>query len=234
MGTMKERSEHILEVAVAEFIASGHPITSESLFEEFEFGIKPAMIRWELNALADGGFLYQRHPSGGRFPTDKAYRFFVEHLMERDLEDMRAARDLAEEYARRGIKRLVNELSDFLGLLGVGYDVRGREVHESGLHVLLQSIEADRKEDFVKIADDVELLPERIERYRTRNSTHSEEPRVFIGASPLTKSEHLSVIISSLDGENGPCMLLAVGPKRMDYQKSIRLMRSLAKCFQNS
>ncbi|MEK7465340.1 MAG: hypothetical protein AAB631_01025 [Patescibacteria group bacterium] len=81
---MKERTEYILETAVEDFIHTGFPVTSEILYENHVFGIKPAMIRLELSALSDDGFLFQRHPSGGRFPTNKAYQFFVERLLGRE------------------------------------------------------------------------------------------------------------------------------------------------------
>ncbi len=230
---MKNRSEHILEAAVSEFISSGRPITSELLFDRFEFGIKPAMIRWELNALSDDGFLFQRHPSGGRFPTNKAYRFFVERLMEDELEDTRAALGLAEEYEQHGTKSFVEEVSGLLGLLSVGYDEREKQIYESGLRSLLKRVEADR-EDFMEIVNDFELLPERIARYRAWGNSEGAWPRVFIGESPFTKSEHLSVVASSFDDGDGKFILLAVGPKRMDYRKSLRIMRSLSKCLNSN
>ena len=52
---MRDRTRTILEAGIMEFIRTGLPITSERLFEEYDFGIKPAMIRCELNALDDDG-----------------------------------------------------------------------------------------------------------------------------------------------------------------------------------
>ena len=48
---MTERTEQILEAAIQEFIAAGEPVSSGLLFQKYEFGIKPAMIRLELDAL---------------------------------------------------------------------------------------------------------------------------------------------------------------------------------------
>jgi len=42
---MRDRTRTILEAGIMEFIRTGLPITSERLFEEYDFGIKPAMIR---------------------------------------------------------------------------------------------------------------------------------------------------------------------------------------------
>ena len=77
---LKERTLDILEASVRDFIETGNPVTSERLYRKYDFGIKPAMIRWELHDLAKQNYLCQNHPSGGRIPSDKAYKFFVEEI----------------------------------------------------------------------------------------------------------------------------------------------------------
>ena len=42
--------------------------------------LSPATIRNIMSDLSDQGYLTQVHTSGGRIPTDKAYRFFVDSL----------------------------------------------------------------------------------------------------------------------------------------------------------
>lgn len=227
---MKERTENILESLVEDFIETGFPITSELLYDNHSFGIKPAMIRWELNALTDEGFLYQRHPSGGRFPTNKAYQFFVGRLLELELNDAKGASDLMDEFLFGERKTFVAELAHHLGLLGVGYATHENQVYESGLRALLVTIEADEKEELVKVVNDFEALSERFEKQKAWWTKETNWPRVFIGASPLTKSKHLSVVASSLGEGKEQFLLLAIGPKRMDYKKSLTWMKSLARC----
>ena len=53
---MNERTQSILYTSVHDFIREGRPITSEYLFEEYDFGIKPAMIRWELSYLNENAW----------------------------------------------------------------------------------------------------------------------------------------------------------------------------------
>ena len=43
-------------------------------------GLSPATIRNVMADLEDMGYLSQPHTSAGRVPTDKAYRFYVDHL----------------------------------------------------------------------------------------------------------------------------------------------------------
>ena len=78
---LKDRPLSILEAVVRDFINTGVPVSSKRLFQDHGFEIKPATIRAELNQLTESGFLSQPHTSGGRIPTDKAYRLFAEHFV---------------------------------------------------------------------------------------------------------------------------------------------------------
>lgn len=54
------------------------------------------------------------------------------------------------------------------------------------------------------------------------------EPQVFIGKkSPVTESENLSVIGGSYRVGDTMISIFAIGPKRMDYKKTIRIFRGL-------
>src|SRR5580700_8422643 len=74
---MNERTSQILEAAIQEFIDSGEPVSSGRLYEQYDFGIKPAMIRLELDALEEEGYLQQPYHSAGRIPTDRGYEFYA-------------------------------------------------------------------------------------------------------------------------------------------------------------
>ena len=132
---MTDRTRNILFSSVARFIAEGLPVTSERLYDSFDFGIKPAMIRWELQELADTGYLHQTHPSGGRLPTDKAYRFFVRELVSRGEADAlpRRAASFLGEFSSGDPQSFVDEVAGYLDLLGVGYETDHVAVDESGL-----------------------------------------------------------------------------------------------------
>jgi len=42
--------------------------------------VSPATVRADMAALEREGYLTHPHTSAGRIPTDKGYRFFVDHL----------------------------------------------------------------------------------------------------------------------------------------------------------
>ncbi|MFH1162249.1 MAG: hypothetical protein V1696_03170 [Candidatus Jorgensenbacteria bacterium] len=224
---MRDRTKSILEGAVKEFIRTGEPITSEHLFDAFEFGIKPAMIRWELKELSRAGYFSQRHPSGGRFPTNRAYRFYVQSLLGAGVPSMRGSLERAlHGFLGEGPRELVGEMADYLGMFSAVYEPRADHVYESGLEDLMAELDLENRRELMEVIRDIELLPERIMEQGTWRGER-EWPQVFVGGNPFTASRHLSVVAGRVRGGEKPLLLLAVGPTRMDYEKSLRLFRAL-------
>jgi len=79
---MKARKKKILEAVIKDYIHSAEPVGSRTLSKRYDLGISPATIRNEMADLEDMGFLVQPHTSSGRIPTQKAYRFYVDEIME--------------------------------------------------------------------------------------------------------------------------------------------------------
>lgn len=79
---LNSRARKILYAAVTEFIATGEPVGSRTLSKKFDIDLSPASIRNVLSDLEDAGFLHQPHASAGRVPTDRAFRFFIDALMQ--------------------------------------------------------------------------------------------------------------------------------------------------------
>jgi heat-inducible transcriptional repressor len=79
---ISERQGEIIKRLVREYIKTAEPVSSKFLSERHDFGLCPSSIRIELQYLINEGYLEQPHTSAGRIPTDKAYRFFVDGLIE--------------------------------------------------------------------------------------------------------------------------------------------------------
>ncbi len=78
---LSDRKKDILLCAVESYIEKALPITSGSVKENAFSTLSSATLRNELNALEAMGYLKQLHTSGGRIPTSKAYRLYVNDLM---------------------------------------------------------------------------------------------------------------------------------------------------------
>jgi heat-inducible transcriptional repressor len=83
MSELNQRTRQILYAAVVEFVETGEPVGSRTLSKKAGLDLSPATIRNVLSDLEDAGYLRQPHTSAGRIPTDKAFRLFIDALMER-------------------------------------------------------------------------------------------------------------------------------------------------------
>src|SRR6202789_2426852 len=77
---LNERQAAILEAVVTEYIGSAEPVGSSHVANAPGVQVSSATVRSEMVALERDGYLVQPHTSAGRIPTDKGYRFFVDHL----------------------------------------------------------------------------------------------------------------------------------------------------------
>ncbi|MEO7096858.1 MAG: heat-inducible transcriptional repressor HrcA [Polyangiales bacterium] len=79
---LNARERKILYAAVTEFIATGEPVGSRTLSRKYEIDLSPASIRNVLADLEEAGYFHQPHASAGRVPTDRAFRLFIDALMQ--------------------------------------------------------------------------------------------------------------------------------------------------------
>lgn len=79
---LNARKKKILEVIIRDYINTAEPMGSRTLSKRCNLGISSATIRNEMADLEDLGFLVQPHTSSGRIPTQQAYRYYVDEIME--------------------------------------------------------------------------------------------------------------------------------------------------------
>ena len=74
-----EREERVLKIIVEEYIKNAKPVGSSSICETLN--CSSATIRNEMAELENLGYLEKTHISSGRVPSEKGYRYYVDHLM---------------------------------------------------------------------------------------------------------------------------------------------------------
>lgn len=79
---LTERKLRILQALIDDYILTGVPVGSRTLSKRADLGISSATIRNEMADLEEEGYLDQPHTSAGRTPSDKAYRLYVDTLMQ--------------------------------------------------------------------------------------------------------------------------------------------------------
>jgi heat-inducible transcriptional repressor len=79
-AALNVRRAAILEAVVNQYIGTAEPVGSSHVANSPGVQVSSATVRSEMVALEREGYLVQPHTSAGRIPTDKGYRFFVDHL----------------------------------------------------------------------------------------------------------------------------------------------------------
>src|SRR5258705_9678017 len=77
------RAEVLLAALIKEHLVTGEAVGSRVLSDRFEHGTgwSSATIRNVMSVLEDSGLVEQPHTSAGRLPTDKGYRYYVDHML---------------------------------------------------------------------------------------------------------------------------------------------------------
>ena len=77
----------IFKCIVDEFIETAEPVGSKALMTNYQLPYSSATIRNEMSFLEEYGYLEKTHTSSGRIPSVEGYRFYVNNLAKRDLDE---------------------------------------------------------------------------------------------------------------------------------------------------
>lgn len=100
INLLTNRQLLILQVTVDDFIQTAQPVGSRQLSKKEEVPFSPATIRNEMADLEEMGYLEKTHTSSGRIPSEKGYRFYVDHLLTPQLassDDMQQIQSVFQE-----------------------------------------------------------------------------------------------------------------------------------------
>lgn len=106
---LDQRKLQILKAIIDDYIASAEPVGSRTIAKKYAVGVSSATIRNEMSDLEEMGYLEQPHTSAGRIPSDKAYRLYVDKLMNLNIISMVEAEAIKKVYEQR-----TSELEDIV------------------------------------------------------------------------------------------------------------------------
>ncbi|MDH3292899.1 MAG: heat-inducible transcriptional repressor HrcA [Acidimicrobiia bacterium] len=75
-----ERKAAILRAVIEQYTETAQPVGSSAAAKAAGLKVSSATIRNDMAALETEGYLTQPHTSAGRVPTEKGYRYFVDHI----------------------------------------------------------------------------------------------------------------------------------------------------------
>lgn len=119
-GDLTDRERQVLEAVVRTYVDTAEPTGSRTVSRRFDLGVSPATVRNTMSDLEEKGYLLHPHTSAGRVPTDLAYRFFVDRLMEPFTLAAEQQDELARELEAAGgsaVERLVRQSVRALSLI---------------------------------------------------------------------------------------------------------------------
>ena len=102
---LSERQLKILQAIISDYVYTAEPVGSRSLSKSHDLGVSPATIRNEMADLEEMGYLTHPHTSAGRVPSEKAYRLYVNQMMDK--------KDLNEDMKKAIAGRLSEDMYEF-------------------------------------------------------------------------------------------------------------------------
>jgi transcriptional regulator of heat shock response len=174
--------------------------------------------------------LEQPHTWAGGIPAEEAGRDFVDTLKERKEEKVgqeleKILKGMSDKFkmASEITKFMADNSSSFVNLhfFREGFDLK------EGFDEIFKEPEA-KDESFVNsLISFMENFEKNIEKL------HDSKSMVFIGKeNPIPKTKDITLICSECNLPGQKAFITILGPKRMDYEKNIRLINSLNKALE--
>ena len=235
-----DRQKLVLQVLVEEYIKLAQPISSQLLSHKSCFYVSTATLRIDLQKLTEEGYLYQPYTSGGRIPTDKGYRFFVNTILTKEYRKYfraQSRKKILKSCKRlrklNNLSRLSQELTRTLArlssVLAVTYlpdlNIFWREGWEN-IVTQPEFQDINYLRDFVKAVNDFENNIEKFNRIE-------EKLKVYIGKEiPLSEKELTIIVTKSSFPQKKRGTLALLGPKRMNFSRNIGLINYLSEVIE--
>ena len=124
--SLTERSRQILEAIIEDYIKTAEPVGSRSVTRRHGLSLSPATVRNVMSDLEELGFLASPHTSAGRVPTDKAFRFYVDSLLQVRAIDEEQRDEIRRHYRSQGrdvgeilkeTSRILSSISHYIGIV---------------------------------------------------------------------------------------------------------------------
>jgi len=236
-----ERKLQILQAIVSDFIRTAEPVGSRTLSRKYDMGISPATIRNEMADLEEMGYLTHPHTSAGRVPSDKAYRLYVNQLMDKyelaEVEKRRIRSTLKKnvdelEKTIRHASELLSELTNLTSFATVQEDMFRVQLFLEGMTRIFSQPEfnsVERARHFLQMVD-------RKDDFTATISRRDDGITITIGGENPGEIMPDSSIISATYHVGGHYVgkLGVIGPTRMRYGEITSVIDYMTKNLDSS
>ncbi len=106
---LSSRDRKILQAIILDYIQTAEPVGSRTVSKKYKMELSPATIRNVMADLEEMGFLKQPHTSAGRVPTARAFRFYVDSILE-----VRQLSKADQELIKKGLSQEKKDINEIL------------------------------------------------------------------------------------------------------------------------
>jgi heat-inducible transcriptional repressor len=217
----ESRKKAVLTATINRYIRDASPIASEDIATDFD--LSSATIRNIFSELEENGYLTHPYTSGGRMPTDRGYRYYVDFLISQ-MELLDAEKESIVRQYNREIRRLeevleetsevISSITHYASIVSF-LEWQGRFFYR-GISRILEQPEF---RDFEKIQLLIKMIEDKQRLLNVVNRDFTGKFKVYIGSElGCPEMQSCSLVVSSYSLKNRPSGRLAVlGPVRMQY-----------------
>lgn len=215
------RKRQVLAATINKYIKEANPVASEDIAKDFD--LSSATIRNIFAQLEATGYLTHPYTSGGRIPTDKGYRYYVDFLLS-EIELLDEEKEcIVKEYKKKtyGLEDILDKTSELISMI----------THYAGIVSLLDwknkffykgisfILEQPEFQDLYRIRLLLKMFEEKQLLLNIINRDFKEKVKIYIGKElECAEIENCALVISSYCIKDEPKGRIAVlGPKRLEY-----------------
>lgn len=228
----EQRRKAVLRATINQYITGAAPIASEDIADEFR--LSSATIRSIFAELESDGYIRHPYTSGGRIPTKKGYRYYVDFLI--------SQAELLEDQKKRIIQEYKKELSKFEDVLEMTSGVIAAMTHYAGMVSFMEwhdklfyrgmsvILEQPEFHDLTRIRLLMKLIEDKRRLLDIINRHRDDTTRIYIGEElGFPEMGECALVVSTYRMKDRPSGKIAVlGPMRMPYPQVISMVEYIS------
>ena len=222
---LNERKMQILNTLIDDYVQTAQPVGSRTISKKYELGLSSATIRNEMADLEEMGYISQPHTSAGRVPSDKGYRFYVDHLMQAHtlaIEEIQQIRS-AMESKMNEINALVSRASNIISMV-TGYTAIATSPNLNKVMLkTVQIVPVDDKKALVVVVSSGGIVNNKVVRLNSETS-----PDILLRLSNYLHDKLNGLVIENIQLPEVEDIVLETG---VASETAISVLEGLSQCM---
>lgn len=215
----------LLGVVIDNYINKGEPVGSKFLHTLDTLEYAPSTLRKYLNLLEKEGLVYQPYNSSGRIPTVQGLSLYLDEHMEDNPETIIGELAFDVNYARQGLRYIVETLGKVVDGAVVGF-LKNDEYYFLGINNLLQNAQLtdiDTTKYIVQYIEDKKLVG-------ALDSKLLKKGQVYY--TFIQSDDHIiSAIYAKINVNGYDGVISILGPIRTNYKKNLAVLQKFLNKF---